>query len=661
MDTNGLRAGEIGDMLVELQRRGLVPGTNQLNGVQWITGLRTRNGKTVREELDAGKSLQQILNENEAIRTRFASLDAARISQISSSWSAPVAAVGDLLGFHGKTNASMREKFDTIERIMGGAIIGMDPGAIDMNIRRVHQMTQNRPGSLESYLVAVQAGGHLAEQVGLDRSFSAFTAQASASFGMAFERSGGLQGVGGLSRDEAIGLDQQLRTAAAASPMANALGAVMAMHSDGLIKGGPAMDLVNAIRAGNSQVINATAATPSQIMQLLQASQVSGATARQYINAQTANHEFIARNNIQDTVRQVQGQGEIASAMRAGLQTGMSGVLAEAGLDRTQSAQIMRVASAAAQQALMGLTSEQLSDPDKRQERNRLIAEAIRQAAPQVEQLGPDGLNNLAAAAIRGLEGMMDRHGGLKKFKNLAGLVTMNRPDLLAQGHAIQGQHHAQAQVADLLSGAQGGLSGAVDTIAGAGASTTVWDAIQVGLGNLRSPDWRSGDLASLRARDKQVRTQEELHHRLAGPWAVGSPRYSYQIGQDGHMYASSGEVQLDVNPIAGNPHATVAKMAQIERAAMAPAYTPGTGGISEDDAAIARRAGALRHAAAAAAMPARSPGSPGGGQTMEFQGGGQQGGPMRITGTLTLKADGTADIDAGWNAIGTSPAPPAL
>lgn len=660
LDTNGLRAGQIGAMLVEMQRRGLVPGRGRLNDLPHLMHLPTRNGKTIREELDQGKPLTQIVSENEALRERIAIEDAARISALSAEWSAPVVAAQDLLGFHGNTAPDMRETFDTIERITGGAMIGMPPASIAMNIRRVHHMTQHRPGSLETYLSAVAAGGRLADQVGLDRSFAAMTAQAASAFGTAFERSGGLQGVGGLSRDEAIGLDQQLRTAAAASPLANALGAVMAMHADGLIRGGPAMNLVNAIQGRQSKAVNAMASTPAQILQILQASHVSAATARQYINAGSANQEFVARNAIHDTVRQIQGQGEIASIMRQGLQSGMSGVLAEAGIDRGEAAQIMRVASQAAQQALMGMSGEDLSDPDRRRDRNRVVAAAISAAAPDAAQrLGPGGVENLTAAAIRGLEGMMSRHGSLRKFKNLAGLVTMNRPDLISQGHEIQGGAKGEANISDLVAGFLGGLGSAIDAVAGAGPNTNVWDVIQAGFGRARSPDWRGGDLAALRSRDKQVRLQEEIHHKMAGPWAVGSPRYTEQIGLDGKFYATSGEVMLDVNPIHGDPHATMAKMAQIERAAMAPAMFPGAGGVSEADEAIASRANSLRHAAAAAAMPAKFPG----GSSPAASGGvpGSAGGPLRITGTLTLKEDGTADIDAGWNTVGSPAAPPAL
>ena len=114
LDTNGLRAGQIGAMLVEMQRRGLVPGRGRLNDLPHLMHLPTRNGKTIREELDQGKPLTQIVSENEALRERIAIEDAARISALSAEWSAPVVAAQDLLGFHGNTAPDMRETFDAL-------------------------------------------------------------------------------------------------------------------------------------------------------------------------------------------------------------------------------------------------------------------------------------------------------------------------------------------------------------------------------------------------------------------------------------------------------------------------------------------------------------------------------------------------------------------
>ncbi|MBF0572350.1 MAG: SprA-related family protein, partial [Desulfamplus sp.] len=64
--------------------------------------------------------------------------------------------------------------------------------------------------------------------------------------------------------------------------------------------------------------------------------------------------------------------------------------------------------------------------------------------------------------------------------------------------------------------------------------------------------------------------------------------RLEYQKGPDGVSYAVAGEVSIDTSQIPGDPQATVAKMRQVQRAALAPASP------SNQDIKVASNAGAL-------------------------------------------------------------------
>ncbi|SBT19003.1 SprA-related family protein [Marinomonas gallaica] len=75
----------------------------------------------------------------------------------------------------------------------------------------------------------------------------------------------------------------------------------------------------------------------------------------------------------------------------------------------------------------------------------------------------------------------------------------------------------------------------------------------------------------SLKARDEEVRIHEQAHASTGGQYA-GSPSYSYEQGPDGKRYVTDGEVSIDVSPIANDPQATIEKMRQVYRAALAPA-----------------------------------------------------------------------------------------
>lgn len=77
--------------------------------------------------------------------------------------------------------------------------------------------------------------------------------------------------------------------------------------------------------------------------------------------------------------------------------------------------------------------------------------------------------------------------------------------------------------------------------------------------------------LKKLKETDRKVRQHENAHQMAAGTLFKGKS-LKYTAGPDGKRYAVSGEVQIDVAPVPNNPEATIRKMQQVKRAALAPA-----------------------------------------------------------------------------------------
>ncbi len=71
---------------------------------------------------------------------------------------------------------------------------------------------------------------------------------------------------------------------------------------------------------------------------------------------------------------------------------------------------------------------------------------------------------------------------------------------------------------------------------------------------------------------DRAVRAHEQAHVHSGGGVVTGGPSYEYQMGPDGRQYAVGGEVNIDSTEVPGNPEATLEKMEQVRRAALAPA-----------------------------------------------------------------------------------------
>jgi hypothetical protein len=89
-----------------------------------------------------------------------------------------------------------------------------------------------------------------------------------------------------------------------------------------------------------------------------------------------------------------------------------------------------------------------------------------------------------------------------------------------------------------------------------------------------RTPDERR-QLAALKQRDAEVRRHEQAH-AAAGGAHTGAPHYHFEQGPDGQLYAVGGEVAVDASPVRGDLHATILKMQQVVRAALAPADPSG-------------------------------------------------------------------------------------
>jgi len=102
------------------------------------------------------------------------------------------------------------------------------------------------------------------------------------------------------------------------------------------------------------------------------------------------------------------------------------------------------------------------------------------------------------------------------------------------------------------------------------GATTGLPPGRGVGSDSRLDPEQQE-QLDKLKERDKEVRTHEQAHRATGGQF-TGAASYDYQTGPDGRQYAVDGEVSVDLSPVPGNPQATIAKMQQIRRAALAPA-----------------------------------------------------------------------------------------
>ncbi len=108
-----------------------------------------------------------------------------------------------------------------------------------------------------------------------------------------------------------------------------------------------------------------------------------------------------------------------------------------------------------------------------------------------------------------------------------------------------------------------------------------------------------------LKARDREVRSHEQAH-KAAGGAHAGGISLTTTTGPDGQEYATGGSVSIDASPVPGDPAATIAKMQQVRRAALAPANP------SSADRRVATQAREHENEARAEQAKQRNGGEPG-------------------------------------------------
>jgi hypothetical protein len=82
-------------------------------------------------------------------------------------------------------------------------------------------------------------------------------------------------------------------------------------------------------------------------------------------------------------------------------------------------------------------------------------------------------------------------------------------------------------------------------------------------------------EVDNLRRKDQEVKAHERAHMAAGAGVVMGGASYQYQRGPDGKLYAVGGEVKIDTSR-ENDPQATLRKMQQVKRAALAPAQPSG-------------------------------------------------------------------------------------
>lgn len=396
---HGLRAGQAGALVQELQARGMVragdaEGTT-LNQCRQMAGM--DGGPIDPRDLDK-------LSLDPQIADRLKALDTDKIKRSIKSYAGAVAAMRDIFGDLGRPGAPMAELMAGLEALTQGSLAQIDPGRLSGLVRQTHNLARATGVQLDAAIAMQQHAAARGQQLGLEPVFGMFAAQGGLAFGGAY-RAGGhgaFTAWGAPSADQAQQMDINLRQQGAASNMANRM-AVAMRFAGSFAPGSEAAKFVDAIRGGGGDMLRMTDGAFVQMVAngsgMSQGDVISALGQRSLNRGQLAAHPQIL-----DLVRAAQGPdtsqyvGQAIShplASRFQLLTG----------DRRAAAQ---AAAAVGQQVAAGMlltSTEAISDDGKRE---RAVSGLIEQ-----------GLRG------QGLGGKLDAMGAAEKAKFLATAANM--------------------------------------------------------------------------------------------------------------------------------------------------------------------------------------------------------------------------------------------
>lgn len=208
----------------------------------------------------------------------------------------------------------------------------------------------------------------------------------------------------------------------------------------------------------------------------------------------------------------------------------------------------------------------------------RTIARAVEPTASATEIGLPEAKNfnslealtaPLSVENVAGVQGLATKGANESAPLDTKDPISPERPlnAPLDPGDVAGSRNAAKRATANDPGKTEDAEEGAVEKASASGSKLVVDDK-EEGIDGLTEAERQK--VKDLKRRDAEVRAHEQAHAAVGGAHA-GAPRFRFVRGPDGKFYAVAGEVTIDTSAVPGNPQATIRKMQQVKRAALAP------------------------------------------------------------------------------------------
>ena len=247
----GMRAGQMGQMYGEMMRRGMigsdprsmrervVAATGQALGGDPANAALMR--ETLGLEADAEIDPQKLdggqldkLRGLESVQGNLRTFNGAAVKSSLQGYVDAVTTMREIFGDAGISNAPMSQLVQGLEALSQGTMTQIDPGSLNMMVRTTQQLAKQSGMTIDAAIMMQQQGATTLQNLGVERNFAPQVTQGAMAFGQAAQQAGvGANPAWGLENmDFQRQLDQNLRSAAIASPAFNSLSALVRAEED---------------------------------------------------------------------------------------------------------------------------------------------------------------------------------------------------------------------------------------------------------------------------------------------------------------------------------------------------------------------------------------------------------------------------------------------
>jgi len=395
-DTSGLSTNDMGELTGELQRRGMLyargskqdeysralgslsdPTSSSYNmeeyrGIQSRTGInfgalpRDVNGTSQltsaqMDKLGDDKSVQNIVRTNAA----------KRIGDQLKDYSGAMAAVKELFG---TPDAPIPVLFAQLEQLTGNSVQQLGGARSAATVRNMMNFAKNNNIGVEGLISLAQYSGELAQRSGLNSAFMPDITMGGMAMREFMVNNGSMAtpawGLSSIEQQTRIG--QQRYAGAAGSKMANRAGLLMRLSERDGALGGKAADWANRIKGGggvDDQMRTMSDAEFASMVADGSGGTLDRGTVSSMVSQNSTNSEFIKKYDVTDSVMTSGQRAEMRERFFSGSQGTFYDSAANFVRARTGgkgSKTITSALAASAGAALQGMNPENLANDDKR-------------------------------------------------------------------------------------------------------------------------------------------------------------------------------------------------------------------------------------------------------------------------------------------------------